>query len=60
MQFVAWDCDGCSVAPPADYTNNEILQELPKLKDYFTESDERVYLDLRRGKGYMGKLEKLT
>ena len=27
-QFVAWACEGCSVAPLTDYINNPIYQEL--------------------------------
>ena len=30
------------------------------MKEYFSESDERIYLDLRANKGYTNELEKLT
>lgn len=30
------------------------------MKEYFSESDERIYLDLRASKGYTNELEKLT
>ena len=52
-QFVSRNCDGCSVAPLTCYANNEIYQELPIMDKYFTESDERMYLDLRANKGYI-------
>ena len=33
-QFVAWACDGCSVAPLTDYINNPIYQELVDENQY--------------------------
>ena len=43
------------------YKNNEIKQELTKERDYFgDDSNERLYIDMRRSKGYTDKLEKLT
>ena len=56
-QFVAWSCDGCSVAPLTDYANDEILRGFPKQDDFSTTFDERLYLDLRRAKGYTGELK---
>ena len=60
--FVAWSCNGCSVAPLTDYINNPIYQELVDEDNYNeTKSDERVYLDLRDSSGYTndaGKLER--
>ena len=59
-QFVAWSCNGSSVAPLTDYTNNPIYQELIDEDDYFnTKSDERIYLDLRASSGYTSEAEKL-
>ena len=59
--FVAYHCDGCSIAPLTQYKNNEIKQELTKEKDYFSsKSDERLYIDTRRSKGCTDELEKLT
>ena len=29
-QFVTWNCNGCSIAPLADYIINPIYQKLPK------------------------------
>ena len=58
---VAYHCEGCSAAPLTQYKNNEIKQELTKEKNYFgDDSDERLYIDMRRNKGYTDELEKLT
>ena len=47
-QFVAWHCNGSSVAPLTDYMDNPIFRELPDEDEYFSlNSDKRVYLDLR-------------
>ena len=47
-QFVAWNCNGSSVAPLTEYMDNPIFRELPDEEEYFSlKSDERVYLDLR-------------
>ena len=45
-QFVSWSCNGYSIAPLTDYANNLIYQELPTESEYFSSSDERLYLDL--------------
>ena len=59
--FVAYNFNGCSAAPITQYRNNEIFQEIPKEKDYFrSSSDEKLYVDMRRSKGYTDELEKLT
>ena len=58
-QLVAWSCNGCSVAPLMDYTNNPIYQELPNESDYFSTSNETIYLDLRASYGYKKEMEKL-
>ena len=59
--FATYYSEGCSAAPPIQYKNNKIRQELTKEKDYFRdESDERLYIDMRRSKGYTDNLEKLT
>ena len=58
---VAKTCDGCSTAPLTQYKNNEIYQEI-KEEDKFTsnETDDRIYIDMRRSKGYTDELEKLN
>ena len=58
--FVAFFCDGCFTAPLTEYTNNEICQELPKERNSFTNTDKKLYIDIRRSKGYTDELEKLT
>ena len=59
-QFVAWHCNGSSVAPLVDYIDNPIYRELPTEEEYYAKtSDERVYLDLRASSGYVKEAEKL-
>ena len=49
--FVAHSCNGCSSASLTQYKNNNIYRELIEEDDYFVdESDERVYIDMRRSK----------
>ena len=58
-RFVAWSCNGSSVASLTDYMNNNIYQELIEEDDYFdVRSDERLYLDLRAISGYVKEAEK--
>ena len=52
--FLAWTIKGSSIVPEADYLHNKTKQELPKRSTYFTDSDEKVYIDIRRSKGYTG------
>ena len=59
MQYVAWACNGYSIAPLMDYANNPKFQELPGKKSYFEYWDERMYPDRRASKGYTSELEKL-
>ena len=59
-QFVAWSCNGSSVAPLSDYMHNPVYQELVSEDDYFdVKSDERLYLDLRASSRYVKEPEKL-
>ena len=52
QMFVEYYWKGCSAAPLALYKNNEIKQELTKEKDYSGDnSDERLFVDMRRSKG---------
>ena len=57
--FVAFQCEGCTTALLPEYENNEIFQELPKEQNYFTNTDKKLYIDMRRSKGYTDELEKL-
>ena len=59
--FVAHSCNGYSSAPLMQYKNNDIYRELIEEDDYFgDESDERVYINMRRSKGYTAELEKIN
>ena len=59
--FVARVCDGCSSAPLTQYKNNDIYWDFITEYDYFEgESDERIYIDMRRSKGYTDELEKIN
>ena len=60
MQFVSWYCKGSSIAPLSDYANNPTFQESPNMNDHFSPADETLFIDLRRGKGYTGELEKIN
>ena len=44
----------------SEYIHNETAQELPSRSDYFTNSDERIYIDLRRSKGFIGEFERIN
>ena len=59
-QFVTYVCYGYSIAPITDYSNNVVYQELPNEKDYFTISDRKLYVNLRRSNGCTGKLEMIS
>ena len=48
----AWICKGSSIAPLADYARNKTYQKEVRQEKYFTDSDEKVYIDLRRKKSY--------
>ena len=58
--FVAFVTDGSSIVAESEYMNNEVRQELPNRNTYFTDSDERVYIDIRRSKGFTGELERVN
>ena len=59
--FVAHSCNGCSSAPLTQYKNNDIYGELIEEDDYFgDESNERIYIDMRRSKRYTDELEKIN
>ena len=59
--FVAKGCDGCSTAPLTQYKNNEIYQEKTEEdKSTDNKTDDRIYIDMRRSKGYPDEIEKLN
>ena len=59
--LVAKACEGCSTAPLTQYKNNQIYQEITE-KDIFTtkDTDDRIWIDMRRSKGYTDELEKIS
>ena len=59
--LAAYNCNSCSSVPLTQYINNEIYQEMLD-EDKFTEndSDDRIYIDMRRSKGYTDELEKIN
>ena len=58
--FVAFVTEGSSIVAESEYMNNEIRQELPNRNTYFTDSDEHVYIDIRRSKGFTSELERVN
>ena len=61
--FVGWATgQGCTVGPLTQYANNEIYKELIKYENYYskTKSDEKLYVDLRRGRGYSIESERIV
>ena len=49
-------------SPLSQFAHNLVYKELTKLKNYYTfaKSDERLYVHLRRGRGYTQELEKIV
>ena len=59
-QFLAWNCNGSSVATLTEYMDNPIFQERPDEETFYSlKSDEKIYLDLRARSGYVREAEKL-
>ena len=58
--FVAWVTNSFSIVPESDFMYNKTRQELPNRNTYFTNSDERVYTDIRQSKGYRGEFERVN
>ena len=58
--FITWICNGSSIASLSDYAHNPIYQEAPRKNKYFTSSDERRYIDLRRSKGHTREFEQVN
>ena len=57
-QFVADNCKGCSSTSLIDYAYNKIFKKLTTKEDYLKVSDEKIYIDLGRSKGYTSELKK--
>ena len=59
--FIAYNWYGCTTAPLTQNKNNEIYQEITQQDEYRDNTkDDRIYLHMRRSKGYTDELEKLT
>ena len=59
--FIAKQCNGCSTALLTEYKNNEIYQEITAEDEYTTnDTDGRIWIDMRRSKGYTDELEKIN
>ena len=59
--FIAKQCNGCSTAPLTQYKNNEICQERTAEDEYTTNNtNDRIWVDVRRSKGYTDELEKIN
>ena len=44
-QFVRWYCKDYDIAPPTDYVNSPVYQELSTQSEYFTSADEEIFID---------------
>ena len=58
--FTAWVTGSSSIVPQSDYVYNETVQQLPKIEKYFSDADERVYIDIRQNKGFTNELERVN
>ena len=58
--FVAFVTNRSSIVTESNYVYNEIRKELPNRKKYFADSDEKVYIDIRRSKGHTSELERVN
>ena len=61
--FVGWATrQGCTVGPLTQYANNEIYKKLIKYANYYskTKSDEKLYVDIRRGRCFSNELERIV
>ena len=58
-QFLVFSFNACSVAHLADYASNVVYQELVEQGKHLTSSDKRLYIDLKRSKGYTDILEEV-
>ena len=59
--LVAKACEGYSAALLPQYKNNEVYQEITE-EDVFTtnNTDNRIWIDMRRSKGYTDELQKIN
>ena len=43
-----------------DYTHNITYQQAVRQEKYFTDSDEKLYINLRRGKGHTSEFKRVS
>ena len=43
-QFVRRYCSGSNIAPPTNYVNSPVYQELPTQSEYFMSADEDIFI----------------
>ena len=60
LQFFAWYCKGLSIVPLRDFAKYKTYKLLPNQTKYFSNSDEKIFTDLRKSKVYSSELEKVT
>ena len=58
--FIVWIFNGSCIVPLSDYAHNPIYQDASRKNKYFTDSDERLYIDLRRSKGHTREFERVN
>ena len=59
--FIAYNSNRCSTVPLTQYKNKEVYQEIAPEDEFAANTwDDRLYLDVRKSKGYTDELEKLT
>ena len=59
--FIAYNCDSFSTARLSQHKSNKIYKEITQQDEFATDNtDERLYIDMRRSQQYTEKLEKLT
>ena len=59
--FTTKQCNGCSTVPLTQYKNDKIYQEITSEDDYTTtNTDDRIWIDMRRSKGYTDESEKIN
>ena len=59
--FITKQYNGCSTAPLTQCKYNEIYQEITAEDEYTNnDADDRIWIDMRRSKGYTEELEKIN
>ena len=58
--FVGWVTNSSSIVTESDFIYNEARKELFNRNTYFTDSGKRVYINIRRSKGYTGEFERVN